>query len=100
MTKIEFCRKANIHTDDLSNEEYEIIEYVYARHPIIDCNNGKQQIADIYKLPGGMRIIRDMMATATKAEELSNRIFSIHHQIEELRLQMEELQTEYNNLKN
>lgn len=99
MMKHEFCEIAKIKEADLNDEDYSVIEFVYARHPIIDCHKGKQQIADIYNLPGGMRIIRDMVATATKAEEISNKMLSINRQIEELHRQMEEAQREYNELK-
>ena len=99
MMKHEFCERAKINEADLNDEDYSVIEFVYARHPIIDCHKGKQQIADIYNLPGGMRIIRDMVATATKAEEITNRMIAINRQIDELRHQLEEAQREYNELK-
>lgn len=100
MMKHEFCERAKINEADLSDEDYSVIEYVYARHPIIDCNKGKQQIANIYNLPGGMRIIRDMVATATKAEEIRNQMLAINRQMEELNRQMEEAHREYDKLKN
>lgn len=91
MMKHEFCEKANIPMEALSDEDYEVIEFVYMYHPSISDYNGKDQIATIWKLPGGMRIIFDMLGTAKRAEEIENQIFDARRQIDELEKKIDEL---------
>lgn len=56
-----------------TEEEFKIIEFVYNYHPSISDVDGKKQIADLYSA-FGMRLIRDMLPTAKKAEALENEI--------------------------
>lgn len=48
---------------EVSPDEYGIIEMVYAFHPSISNVEGKQQIADLYKI-GGMPLMKNMLETA------------------------------------
>lgn len=66
MNKQEFEERIN---SNVSNEDYTIIEYVYTNHPSISDVNGKDEIANIFKI-GGMRLIRDMMKSAEIEENL------------------------------
>ena len=75
----------------VSDENYKIIEKVYNFHPSISETEGKKQIAYLY-INFGMRVIRDMVPTAEKAEELEDRI-------RQARMQMETLQRAYSDLK-
>lgn len=68
MTKAEF---EHLVDENITSEDYETIEYVYTWHPSITDQNGKREIATIYKI-GGMRIIRDMVRSARDAERLEN----------------------------
>lgn len=63
VTKAEF-EAAIGHEVDI--EDYKIIEEVYTWHPTIDsyCAKGMEQVATIYKWPGGIRILKDMLPTA------------------------------------
>lgn len=70
MTKQEFETRIN---GTVTATEYSIVEYVYTFHPSISNTEGKEQIASIYKI-GGMRLIKDMIATAQRAEHLENEI--------------------------
>jgi hypothetical protein len=83
---------------EVSEDDYRNIEYVYAFHPSISEVEGKKQIAAIYQLPGGMRIIRDMLLTAdqqARLEEEKAKMCGEIRRIEELIAsidrQMEEL---------
>lgn len=88
MTKHEF--EALIQAD-VSDADYDVIEFVYGRHPSISPDNGKREIAHIYKLPGGMRIIHDMVATAKIYEDLIAKLNFHNRRIEEVRSQIEAL---------
>lgn len=66
MTKQEFEERIG---GTVSDENYSIIEKVYTFHPSISQTDGKDQIAQIYKI-GGMVIILDMARTADKMAEL------------------------------
>ena len=74
MTKEEFAKLAKISEDDIDPEDYQTIEYVYARHPAI---KSKQDIVNVWKLPNGMMIIRDMVETAKTYEKIEQEL--IHH---------------------
>lgn len=54
----------------ISVEQYRDIEFVYTWHPSVHAVNGKDVIAQLYKL-GGMRLIKDMMPTANAYRKLS-----------------------------
>ena len=73
MNKKEFIELAGIKWDDISKEDYEIVEYVYARHPAI---NSKEDIVNLWKLPNSMMIIRDMVETATLYENIKQNYYS------------------------
>ena len=72
MSKDEFIKLVGIEWDDISSDDYEIVEYVYSRHPAI---NSKEDIANIWKLPNGMMIIRDMVETATIYEMVERKYY-------------------------
>lgn len=91
MMKHEFCEKAKIPMEALSDEDYEVIEFVYMYHPSIGDYNGKDQIATILKLPGGMRIIRDMVGTAKQVEEIEKQISAARRQMYDLEKKIDEL---------
>lgn len=63
MTKAEF-EAAIGHEVDI--EDYKVINEVYTWHPTIDSysEKGREQVATIYKWPGGIRILKDMLPTA------------------------------------
>lgn len=87
MTKEEFTARLQRKVTDA---EYADIEFVYNWHPSISNTEGKDQIAYLYNT-FGMRIIRDMMPTAKKAEELENEILTAKHQLEELQKEYDKL---------
>lgn len=70
MMRVEF---ENLTNTKVTNEQYAIIEEVYTYHPCINNLKGKQQIADLYTT-FGMRVIQDMLPTATKAKEIEHQI--------------------------
>jgi predicted aldo/keto reductase-like oxidoreductase len=80
VTKQEFKALAK---REFTDKEYEAIETVYTYHPSISETEGKKQIASLYDT-FGIRIIADMMPTATKAKEYEERIAQKKHELEEL----------------
>lgn len=70
MTKQEFEQRLGW---AVSENEYRKIETVYTFHPSISETSGKDQITYLYKT-FGMRIIEDMLPTATNASELQDKI--------------------------
>lgn len=74
----EFNKLANIGWDDISDKDYADIEYVYANHPAI---SDKKDIVNIWKLPNGMLIIRDMIPTALKANEIDSKIIRYQNMV-------------------
>ncbi len=75
----------------VSDADYELIEYVYARHPAIDDVHGKKQIADIYNMPGGMMIILDMIPTAKKMGDLQDEMVAHLNEIDRIKSEINDL---------
>ena len=88
MTKEEFTSRTG---SDISDKDYEMIEYVYARHPSIDPVKGKDQVAMLF-VTFGMRIFVDMKPTAEKAEALRNKILSLQAQLSDVKEKYKELE--------
>ncbi len=88
MTIQEFQRELGA---TVSNKDYPAIEYVYTFHPSISNTEGKKQIANLYRL-GGMRLIKDMLPTAKRAEELESKIRKTNANLAQLKKQYEDLQ--------
>lgn len=76
---------------EVTRDDYEIIELVYTYHPSIGPCNGKVQIANIFNLKGGMRIIKDMVATAKIAQSLNIEEMSIGREIARLNDRLREV---------
>ena len=73
-----------------NDEDWKIIEFVYTFHPSISETRGKEQIAYLYKT-FGMRIIKDMIQTAKRAEAMEK-------ELSELRAKYNKLKDDYNAL--
>lgn len=67
MQKQEFESKAG---NNISEDDYKLIELVYTWHPSISEIDGKAQILTLYKTCG-MPLIRDMVETAVYMKNLS-----------------------------
>jgi hypothetical protein len=63
MNKQEFVTHAKLKWEDISSDDFDAINMVYAWHPMISDTKGKAEIAALYK-KGGMGIINNMLATA------------------------------------
>ncbi len=83
MNKREFEEKIG---KEIADSDYEIIEIVYAWHPVISNVDGKQQMADLYEI-GGMTIIKDMLPRAEKAFELNQKMEKLEAELNKLRLE-------------
>ena len=88
MTKDEFIQLTDA---KVSEQDWDIINVVYTFHPSISETEGKKQIAYLYS-NFGMRIIRDMEATARRAAYLEAGI-------QKARNNLDALTTEFNELK-
>lgn len=74
----------------VTEKEYKDIEFVYTFHPSVSNTEGKTQIAELYKI-GGMRLIRDMIPTAKKAQILEEKIITANTDLMKLKHQFEML---------
>lgn len=75
-----------------NNNEYSVIEQVYASHPSISerGHEGQEQIARLYS-EFGMRIIYNMLPTAREAERLRTEIISARNRVERITEELKEL---------
>lgn len=90
MTKEEFVERLPRETRAPSDDEYEMIEFVYTHHPSISATDGKNQIAMLYST-FGMRIITDMIETAKRAQEIEDERFKLRGRLLELEREAEAL---------
>lgn len=84
MTKHEFEIRSG---QEVTDDDYEIIEKVYTWHPVISETEGKEQIVTLYKT-GGMPLINSMMEAASLMMDLEKeknqamgRLRKIHNRI-------------------
>lgn len=93
MTQSEFLGRAaaiNGGHATITDEDYKVVEYVYNFHPAINEVVGKDQIAELWA-HFGMRVIRDMVPTAEKAEKLGAQIRHLRIELDKAREEMEAL---------
>lgn len=91
MTKQEFESALHAYRnmkEAISPQDYALIEKVYAFHPSISETDGKAQVAMLYA-EFGIRIFKDMEATADKAVILEK---SIHTKRNELAKALDEFE--------
>lgn len=85
MMKTEFEKLIHAEEGSLKQEIWEMVEAIYLDHPSINNTDGKQQIANIFLMPGGMEILKDMY----------ERVMALRHCENVLKTVMDELQHEY-----
>lgn len=98
MTKEEFIDKVNerliaegnpaLKPDDLSGEDFSVINTVYAFHPAINDVFGKDQITDLY-VNYGFSVIMDMLVRAKRMEELEKQYKNIQSSLAVLQEEMD-----------
>lgn len=66
----------------ISDEDYKIVEVVYTWHPSVE---NKMDIARLYLMNGGMRIIRDMLPTAQRLCNIDTELARHEREIEILK---------------
>lgn len=86
MTKIEFENSGAT----ISDSDFEVLNFVYTFHPAISEVKGKEQIAHLYATLG-MRVILDMVNTATQAKEIEEKIRFHKNELEKLKEAFAEL---------
>ena len=92
MTREEFeCRLPDC-TRKPSDEEFEIIQFVYNYHPAFNrnCANAKEKAANLY-FEYGMRVICDMQETAKRMQEIEDEQRSLRLRLEKLKDEADEL---------
>lgn len=77
-------------TRTVSDADYQIIEYIYTFHPSISETEGKRQVALLYH-EFGIRIFKDMKATADRNRELEVEIGRARHHLQSLLDEADEL---------
>ena len=85
MMKTEFEKLIHAEEGSLKSEVWDMVEAVYLDHPSINNTDGKQQMANIFLMPGGMEILKDM----------HERVMALRHCENVLKTIMDELQHEY-----
>ena len=80
MTKQEFQKRIGA---EISQKDYSIVEHVYTWHPSISEVEGKEQIAELYKV-FGMPIIKNMMEAANYAETLDREMAQAQRQVTDI----------------
>jgi len=93
MMKHEFeacLRELNPMDVKVSDEDYGLIEYVYAFHPCISNTKGKAQVAWLFN-EFGIRIFKDMQATASRNQDLEEAIWRTRGQLQKLLDEADEL---------
>ena len=105
MMKSEFVSKvielggaSDFNEQCINEDDWEVIQTVYMFHPSIPEVNGKEAIARIWMLPAGMRIIRDMTATAKAEEQIEDEMLQIRREISQMNKKLEELARKKKNL--
>ena len=67
----------------VSDDDYKLIEYVYTFHPSISETDGKRQVALLYH-EFGLRVFKDMEATATANQVLESAIRKTRAELQKL----------------
>lgn len=67
----------------VSDDDYKLIEYVYTFHPSISETDGKRQVALLYH-EFGLRVFKDMEATATANQVLESAIHKTRAELQKL----------------
>lgn len=105
MTEEDFLRLLNIvevnqccdtltSIDELANEDYEMIEFVYMHHPKISHITGKSEMATLYYM-GGMGFISHMYKEAQTAFEVKKKIVELQRRIEKEKETIEYIASKY-----
>lgn len=79
--------------EEVSPDDYKIIEYVYQFHPAISNTDGKKEIAALYQLPNqmGMGIIRSMVPVAKIQESLESELRSAQMKVNDIKRRMQQV---------
>lgn len=83
--------------EEVSPDDYKIIEYVYEFHPAISNTDGKKEIAALYQLPNqmGMGIIRSMVPIAKIQESLESELRSAQQKVNDIKRRMQDVKNGY-----
>jgi len=89
MTKEEFEKEIGV---KIPENVFSVIQMVYLYHPAIDYQSeqGRKDLAKIWKLPGSEYIICDMFERAKKYKEIEDKNQKLYMEIEKMKHQIEE----------
>ena len=75
-----------------SDEEFEIIQFVYNYHPAfnLNCTNAKEKAANLF-FEYGMRVICDMQETAKRMQRIEDEQRSLRLRLDKLKEEADEL---------
>lgn len=92
MTREEFECRLPDRTRKPSDDEFEIIQFVYNYHPAFNrnCANAKEKVANLY-FEYGMRVICDMQETAKRMREIEDEQRSLRLRLDKLKDEADEL---------
>lgn len=72
---------------ELSDEDYEIIETVYRHHPAVKGVSGEEEVAELYK-SFGMTIFQDMIGRARRNQDLEHRLYCAQEEVDRIKGEM------------
>ena len=82
MMKEEFMELANV--KDISDDDYDLIEYVYTWHPFIKDSTGNMQVAGLYE-NFGIAIFKELLPKAQTAEKLESDLCEAMNKVDEIK---------------
>lgn len=77
--------------DEITDEDYLIIERVYMNYPGICHTNGKDQVADLYRL-FGIKIFLDMLPRAERILHIRDEIRELRYEVLDKEKELEKMQ--------
>lgn len=95
MNKDEFCGQVRTISGSIpliTDNDYELIEYVYNFYPTISETEGKKQIAILFII-GGMALIHDMLPRSKRVHELEDQIHKYTSELNSYKKELEDMKT-------
>ena len=95
MNKDEFCGQVKTITGStplITDNDYELIEYVYNFYHTISETEGKKQIAILFNI-GGMALIHDMLPRSKRVHELEDQIHKYTSELNSYKKELEDMKT-------
>lgn len=88
MMKEEFLERAGI--ENISNADYQLIEFIYTWHPLIKDTTGKDQVAGLYS-NFGISIFKEMEPKAKEAQKLEMELCDAMNKVDAIKKKISDL---------